>query len=91
MNRRSSPATPLLAITAIAAAFAFTPVAARSPVPEAPAEKISLPAEEIFSDAAFGVDPVVTGPVSDEFRQRQRNLGCAEAKWPHIPVGCFPR
>jgi hypothetical protein len=45
----------------------------------------------MFSDAAFGVDPMVTGPVSQEFQQRQNDLGCAEAKWPNIPSGCYPK
>lgn len=59
---------------------------------EAPVEDISLSdAQEMFSDAAFGVDPMVTGPVSHEFQQRQRDLGCAEAKWPDIPAACYPK
>lgn len=91
MHRRSSPLIRLLAASAIVAVSALTPVAARTPVSEAPVEKASLPdAEEMFPDAAFGVDPMVTGPVSEEFRQRQRDLRCAEAKWPNIPTGCYP-
>jgi hypothetical protein len=99
MFRQSSPLTRLLAVATIAAISALTPVAAwltpvaaRTPVSEAQVEEVSLSeAEEMFSDAAFGVDPMVTGPVSDEFQQRQRDLGCAEAKWPDIPAGCYPR
>jgi hypothetical protein len=84
--------TRLLAVSAIAAVSALTPVAARTPASEAPVEDVSLSeAEEMFSDAAFGVDPMVTGPVSEEFQQRQRDLGCAEAKWPDIPAACYPR
>ena len=84
--------TRLLAVSVVAAVSALTPVSARTPVLEAPVEDVSLSeAEEMFSDAAFGVDPMVTGPVSDEFQQRQRDLGCAEAKWPNIPAACYPK
>ena len=92
MHRRSSPFTRLFAVSDIVAISALTPVAARTPVSEAPVEAASLSeAEEMFSDAAFGVDPMVTGPVSKEFEQRQRDLGCTEAKWPDIPAACYPR
>jgi hypothetical protein len=99
MFGQSSPLTRLFAVSAVAAISALspvaawlTPVAARTPVSEAPVEDVSLSeAEEMFSDAAFGVDPMVTGPVSDEFLERQRDLGCAEAKWPDIPAGCYPK
>jgi hypothetical protein len=47
-------------------------------------------ASEIFADAPYGVDPIVTGPVSAEFRDRQRALGCKAATWPHISSGCYP-
>lgn len=47
-------------------------------------------AEQMFSDAPDGVDPVVTGPVSTAFRTRQAQAGCDKAKWPNIPVSCYP-
>ena len=91
MQSRLSPLIRLLSVSAIAAACAFTPVLARTPVLEATFEPdVGLEAEDLFSDAAFGVDPMVTGPVSEEFRARQLKLGCAEAKWPNISVGCYP-
>lgn len=43
-----------------------------------------------FPDAPYGVDPVVTGPVSREFREQQKVAGCDDARWPHIPAVCFP-
>ncbi|MET3662360.1 hypothetical protein [Aquamicrobium ahrensii] len=47
-------------------------------------------AQQLFSDAPDGVDPMVTGPVSSAFRERQREAGCAEAVWPNVPLGCYP-
>ncbi len=94
MQSRLSPAIRLIAASAIVAASVLTPVAARTPALDAsfePAATVESEAEEMFSDASFGVDPMVTGPVSDEFRQKQDELGCAEAKWPAIPAGCYPR
>lgn len=61
-------------------------------LPETPLQPLP-PAEdasEIFADAPYGVDPIVTGPVSAEFRDRQRALGCKAATWPHISSGCYP-
>jgi hypothetical protein len=47
-------------------------------------------AEQLFSDAPDGVDPMVTGPVSASFKARQAEAGCAEAVWPNIPAACYP-
>ncbi len=47
-------------------------------------------AEIAYADAPYGVDPVVTGPVSDDFRIRRENAGCDRAQWPEIPVECYP-
>ncbi|TIS97092.1 MAG: hypothetical protein E5W72_11825 [Mesorhizobium sp.] len=47
-------------------------------------------AEQLFADAPDGVDPVVTGPVSAAFKQRQENAGCDSAVWPKIPTVCYP-
>ncbi len=47
-------------------------------------------AEQLFADAPDGVDPIVTGPVSAAFRQKQAEAGCAEAVWPDIPAACYP-
>ena len=47
-------------------------------------------AEQIFADAPDGVDPVVTGPVSAAFKQRQASAGCDSAVWPNIPTVCYP-
>ncbi len=45
--------------------------------------------EEMEASVAW-VDPVVTGPISDEFKRRRAALGCDEAVWPDIPKACFP-
>jgi hypothetical protein len=47
-------------------------------------------AAKAFADAPDGVDPMVTGPVSATFRQRQEAAGCSEAVWPDIPMACYP-
>lgn len=47
-------------------------------------------AEQLFADAPYGVDPVVTGPVSASFKQRQQAAGCDSAVWPKIPMVCYP-
>ncbi|UVK39869.1 hypothetical protein LHFGNBLO_001282 [Mesorhizobium sp. AR10] len=47
-------------------------------------------AEQLFADAPDGVDPVVTGPVSAAFKQRQDAAGCDSAVWPNIPTACYP-
>lgn len=48
------------------------------------------PAEIAFAGAPDGVDPMVTGPVSKDFRARQKAIGCDKAEWPHIPLSCYP-
>lgn len=47
-------------------------------------------AERLYPDAPAGVDPIVTGPVSQDFRDRQRTARCDEAEWPDIPIECYP-
>lgn len=48
-------------------------------------------AEEMFDDAPYGVDPMVTGPVSAAFKQQQQAAGCDTAVWPNIPAACYPK
>lgn len=47
-------------------------------------------AQQMFADAPDGVDPVVTGPVSTAFKQRQKAANCDNAVWPKIPAICYP-
>ncbi|MFC5387302.1 hypothetical protein ACFPLB_15180 [Aquamicrobium segne] len=47
-------------------------------------------AQQLFSDAPDGVDPMVTGPVSAAFEKRQKDAGCAKATWPNVPTTCYP-
>ncbi len=51
-----------------------------------------LPVEQasLFPDAPYGVDPVVTGPVSAKFRETREAFGCDRAVWPNIPAACYP-
>lgn len=54
-----------------------------------PMAVVSTQAEKLFPDAPDGVDPVVTGPVSAAFKQRQADAGCDKATWPNVPAACF--
>lgn len=56
----------------------------------APVEDAAGQPEQRFADAPYGVDPVVTGPVSESFKQRRAALGCDQADWPTAPAGCYP-
>ncbi|WP_245420293.1 MULTISPECIES: hypothetical protein [unclassified Mesorhizobium] len=47
-------------------------------------------AQQMFADAPEGVDPIVTGPVSAAFKQRQQAANCDTAVWPNIPSTCYP-
>ncbi|WP_244507914.1 hypothetical protein [Mesorhizobium sp. ORS 3428] len=47
-------------------------------------------AQQMFADAPDGVDPIVTGPVSAAFKQRQKVANCDSAVWPNIPATCYP-
>lgn len=57
---------------------------------EGPALAGQTAAEEAFSDAPYGVDPMVTGPTSASFKKRQTQNGCDQAAWPDIPLDCYP-
>jgi len=59
---------------------------------EAPAglEKLTA-AEEVFADADYGVDPMVTGPTSASFKKQRAENGCDTAVWPDIPLACYPK
>lgn len=96
MTRSDSLMRLLAAATLIgAAALMLTPVSARTSVQEFPSIQGSIAQpdpepEDMFADAEFGVDPMVTGPTTREFRATQARLGCLEAKWPDIPAACYP-
>ncbi|WP_245436402.1 hypothetical protein [Mesorhizobium tamadayense] len=47
-------------------------------------------AQQMFADAPDGVDPIVTGPVSAAFKQRQKANNCDSAVWPNVPAACYP-
>ncbi|MER8424082.1 MULTISPECIES: hypothetical protein [unclassified Mesorhizobium] len=83
---------PILACSALAVLLAAGAAQSAASFKETrtalPSDKRS--AEQLFADAPDGVDPVVTGPVSAAFKQRQQNAGCDGAVWPNIPVVCYP-
>jgi hypothetical protein len=70
----------VLAVAVAGGAFARPPV-----------DLMPTSAELAYADAPYGVDPIVTGPVSRDFRARQVETGCDEARWPDIPVACYPQ
>lgn len=73
--------TALAALVASAAWSAAAPGKLAAP---------ATPAEQLFPDAPYGVDAMVTGPVSTAFKQRQAAAGCDKATWPEIPAQCYP-
>lgn len=47
--------------------------------------------QDMETDPALAwVDPVITGPVSPQYRRQRDAAGCDQAAWPHIPAVCFP-
>ena len=82
---------PLIASVAFAALLAANAAQSAATLKEAnPASSSDQTAEQMFADAPDGVDPVVTGPVSASFRQKQQAAGCDSAVWPKIPTVCYP-
>ena len=49
------------------------------------------PAQQAYPDTPHGVDAMVTGPVSASFREQQETAGCGAAKWPDVPLACYPQ
>ncbi|MFC3326282.1 hypothetical protein [Mesorhizobium cantuariense] len=83
---------PLIASAAFAILLAAN--AAQSAASLREARPVAQPdtqtAEQTFADAPDGVDPMVTGPVSAVFKQRQVSANCDSAVWPNIPMVCYP-
>ncbi|RWK37967.1 hypothetical protein [Mesorhizobium sp.] len=83
---------PILAWAALAvllaAGVAQSAATSKEARPAQPSDKRT--AERLFADAPDGVDPVVTGPVSARFKQRQKAANCDSAVWPNIPTVCYP-
>lgn len=94
MKRRIEIVGRLLSPRLVVGALALVLVAgvAHSAATRADAPKIAAAtqAEALYPDAPDGVDPVVTGPVSVSFRQRQADAGCDKAVWPNVPAACYP-
>ena len=83
---------PLIASAAFAVLLAANAAQSAATLKEArPALSTDAPsAEQVFADAPDGVDPMVTGPVSAAFKQRQDAANCDSAVWPDIPMVCYP-
>ena len=92
MTQASPRLRPSFCIGGILVAVMLAAGGARSAATRAPAlDQAAEPtAAKAFADAPDGVDPMVTGPVSATFRQRQEAAGCSEAVWPDIPMACYP-
>lgn len=59
--------------------------------PALQSEETSRDGMEIENDPALAwVDPVITGPVSPQYKRQREAAGCDQAVWPHIPAVCFP-
>ncbi|MDX8516283.1 hypothetical protein RFM70_30895 [Mesorhizobium sp. VK23E] len=71
----------------VAAGAAQSAAALREAEPISPDAKT---AQQMFADAPDGVDPIVTGPVSAAFKQRQKAADCDSAVWPNVPAVCYP-
>jgi hypothetical protein len=94
-NVMTDPVTRLRQIQAWAALAVVLAVGAAQSAAAAlkearPAPPSHQTAEQLFADAPDGVDPMVTGPVSAAFKQRQKTANCDSAVWPKIPAVCYP-
>ncbi|QDC01402.1 hypothetical protein [Mesorhizobium sp. 8] len=87
VGRLLSPRLVVGALALVLVAGVAHSAATRADVPKIAA---ATQAEALYPDAPDGVDPVVTGPVSVSFRQRQADAGCDEAVWPNVPAACYP-
>ena len=83
---------PLIASVAFAVLLAANAAQSAASLREARpvAQSDTQTAEQTFADAPDGVDPMVTGPVSAAFKQRQVSANCDSAVWPNIPMVCYP-
>ncbi len=83
---------PLIASAAFAVLLAANAAQSAATLREARpvAQSDTQTAEQAFADAPDGVDPMVTGPVSAAFKQRQVSANCDSAVWPNIPMVCYP-
>ena len=91
MTDRLNRLWPLIASAAFVILLAANAAQSAATSKEArPALPSNAPAEQVFADAPDGVDPVVTGPVSAAFKQRQDAANCDSAVWPNIPMVCYP-
>lgn len=92
MTDQMSRLRPVLAWAALgvllAAGVAQSATALREADPISPPD--AKTAQQMFADAPDGVDPIVTGPVSAAFKQRQKAANCDSAVWPNIPAVCYP-
>lgn len=82
--------SPRLVLGALALVLAGGVAHSAATRPDTPKIAAATQAEALFPDAPDGVDPMVTGPVSVSFKQRQADAGCDKAVWPHVPAACYP-
>lgn len=81
---------PLAGLAVAVALGSAAQSAATQVAPLAGGQALATDAAQMFADAPDGVDPIVTGPVSAAFRQKQADTGCDKAVWPNIPASCYP-
>ncbi|TIM26767.1 MAG: hypothetical protein E5Y63_27695 [Mesorhizobium sp.] len=90
MNKTGIRYRPILAWAALAVLLAAGVAQSAATSKETALPSDARTAEQLFADAPDGVDPVVTGPVSAAFKQRQEAANCDSAVWPNIPTVCYP-
>lgn len=93
MTDRLNRFWPLIASAAFAVLLAVNAAqsaAATQKGARAVAQSDTQTSEQTFAGAPDGVDPMVTGPVSTAFKQRQASANCDSAVWPNIPMVCYP-
>ncbi|MCV0394580.1 MAG: hypothetical protein K5872_00065 [Rhizobiaceae bacterium] len=84
-------ALPTLFAAALAlAGFGYAANKPASEQRETLEEQTMTRAEIEFPDAPHGVDPIVTGPRTASFKERQDRAACDQAAWPEIPITCYP-
>lgn len=70
--------------------IAVAPASLQEDFSKVDASPSSTDVTQRFVDAPYGVDPVVTGPVSTAFKQQRQAANCDNAVWPNVPAACYP-
>jgi predicted DNA-binding transcriptional regulator YafY len=99
MRAMKMPEQPFRLVLSVALAACLAGLAsvggihARQTAEDAAASSIASDDEEYGDDVGdmAWVDPVITGPVSPDYRRVREAAGCDTAIWPDIPDVCYPK